>query len=492
MMSFLTNPILVPFGGATLVCLGLAALALTALARRDRRRLRRRLERDAAKAAETREAAQAALNEALRREERLKAEAAARDREAARFEADLASTRAALKEAEAARAAAREELVQRGEAEKALQARLADLDAARERMTLEFKDIAGALMERHGAAFKQSNREQIDQLLGPLKTRIETFEQQVAKSQRDSRDQHVALKEQIVGLSELSARMSAQTENLTRALKGSVQKQGAWGEMVLETVLKRSGLREGEEYSSQETHRAEDGGRLRTDYIVNLPNGERIIIDAKVSLNAFERFVNAEDDEARARHLADHAQSVKAHIKTLAEKAYHERASARLDFTIMFVPIEAALGAAMQKDGEIGFFAADNKVAMATPTTLTIALKTVAAIWRVERQNRNAADIADRAGKLYDKFVGFTKDLKNVGDHLGRAEQAYEGALKKLSTGRGNLVAQAEMLKALGAETGKSIDEELIDRDAVALLAGSSEREEEKREEEENPRRAAG
>ncbi|WDI32073.1 DNA recombination protein RmuC [Hyphococcus flavus] len=353
----------------------------------------------------------------------------------------------------------------------ALEARLKDLRDAKDQMALEFKEVAGKLMQSQSETFKTQNHEQIGQLLSPLKTKIEEFEKGVVASHKESLTQHSALKEQIRLLSEQSAKMSKETENLTRALKGKVQMQGAWGEMILETILQRSGLREGEEYTSQESHTGEDGKRVRTDYIINLPNGERIIIDAKVSLQDFEGFVNAEEETERKARLTGHAASVKNHIKTLAGKEYHSRAGGKLDFVIMFVPIEAALGAALQHDGELGFFAADNKVAIATPTTLTIALKTVAAIWRVERQNQNAAEIASRAGKLYDKFVGFLGDMSEIGDRLRQAEAAYDGALKKLSTGRGNIVGQVEKLKSMGGEANKTIPQEYLDADETPFLS---------------------
>lgn len=362
----------------------------------------------------------------------------------------------------------KEQVVKDAEAAKHLEQRIKDLLEAKEQMRQEFNTVAGELMKSHGETFKTQNKEQIETLLTPFRSQIEKFEKQVAESNRDSRDQHVALKAQLDALSEQSALMSKETRNLTRALKGNVQLQGAWGEMVLETILQRSGLREGEEYTRQETHSAEDGSRLRTDYIIRLPDGERIIIDAKVSLKDFEGYVSAEDNEERSARLAGHVASIRGHIKKLASKEYHAKAGGKLDFVIMFIPIEPALGAAQQQDREIALYAADNKVAIATPTTLTIALKTVAAIWRVERQNRNAADIARRAGRLYDKFVGFLSDMGEIGDRLRQAGDAYDGAMNKLSQGRGNLVGQVEKLKDMGAQTGKSIPAEYLD-DAAGL-----------------------
>lgn len=358
----------------------------------------------------------------------------------------------------------KERIVQDAETKKHLDQRLKDLLEAKEQMRQEFSEIAGRLMQSHGETFKSQNKEQIENLLNPFQAQIKEFEKKVAETSRHSRDQHIALAENLKTLSQQSAAMSKETQNLTRALKGNVQMQGAWGEMVLETILQRSGLREGEEYTRQESHSAEDGSRLRTDYIIHLPDGERIIIDAKVSLKDFEGYVSAEDNEERASRLTGHVASIKGHIKKLSGKEYHAKAGGKLDFVIMFIPIEPALGAAQQQDKEIALYAADNKVAIATPTTLTIALKTIAAIWRVERQNRNAADIARRAGRLYDKFVGFLGDMGEIGDRLKQAGNAYDGAMNKLSQGRGNLVRQVEELKDMGAEANKSIPADYLDK----------------------------
>jgi DNA recombination protein RmuC len=249
--------------------------------------------------------------------------------------------------------------------------------------------------------------------------------------------------------------MSAETRNLTRALKGEAQVQGAWGEMILATILEKSGLREGEEYLAQQSLTAEDGSRLRPDVIVNLPGGEKIIIDSKVSLTAFQDLVGAPDAE-RAGALQRHLVSMRTHIRELGGKAYHS-AVGRLDYVLMFVPIEGALAVAIQADPELTALAAEANVAIATPTTLMIALRTVANVWKVERRNENAEAIAARAGHLYDKFSGFVADMGNIAKYLGQTRAAYDEAMNKLAMGRGNLVTQAEQLKALGAKTAKTL-----------------------------------
>jgi DNA recombination protein RmuC len=264
-------------------------------------------------------------------------------------------------------------------------------------------------------------------------------------------------------LTEQSAEISKEALNLTRALKGDVRQQGAWGEMVLATLLERSGLREGEEYTLQEHHTTEEGHGRRPDAIVNLPENRRLVIDSKVSLKAYEQSIDAENETERALALKLHVQSMRTHIKGLAGKSYHQIDDAMLDYVIMFVPIEAALAAACNSDRDLTSFALESNVVVATPTTLMIALRTVANVWLVERRNRNALEIAARAGRLYDKVEGFVGDLQKVGEQLGRAQLSYDAALGKLSTGRGNVLGQIEKLKQLGAKASKSLPVELLD-----------------------------
>ena len=342
-----------------------------------------------------------------------------------------------------------------------LERQIADLKEAKEQMRQAFAENAGALMASHSETFKAQNREQIEHLLTPLKDDIVKFKKSLGDAHEKSLEQHGSLKEQIAHLSRQSAEMSKETVALTRALKGNVQKQGAWGEMIVDTILTRLGFREGVEFTRQESFSA-DEGRVRTDYIVNLPNGERIIVDSKVSLVDFERYVNAESEADGAASLAAHARSMRAHVKGLSEKDYHARAGSGLDFVIMFVPIEAALGAALQHDDMLCLDALDRKIAIATPTTLTTQLQTIRALWKTELRNRNAEEIAKRAGVLYDKFQGFVGDLLSVGDRMRQLDSAYQGAMKKLSTGAGNLVRQAELLKAMGASANKSLPRDLL------------------------------
>lgn len=350
--------------------------------------------------------------------------------------------------------------------------KVALLQAAREQMAQQFDVLANNALKSQGESFSKQNKEQIEGLLNPLKERIVEFQGGMQAAQTESAKERASLAEQIRHLSESSARMSQEAHNLTTALKGKAQTQGAWGEMLLATILERSGLRKGEEYIQQESHSLQDGGRLRPDVVVNLPNAERIVVDAKVSLTAFEGYVNAVDEGERSVCLARHLASMRAHIKELAAKEYQNLGGSQLNFVIMFVPIEGALAAALQEDPTLTMAAAEAHVAIATPTTLMVALKTVASLWQIERRNLNAEAIADRAGKLYDKFVGFADDMMGLGRRIDQAKITYDEAMGKLSKGRGNLVGQAEKLKAMGAKTAKSVPSELrLEEEAVALPA---------------------
>jgi DNA recombination protein RmuC len=390
-------------------------------------------------------------------------EIARASQDAARAEAaDLRARMAALQET------LEQERRQAGE-------KLALLNEAREAMSREFKALAEEVMKNHGETFSRQNREQVEGVLTPLREKLTEFQQGLQHAHTESARDRATLAEQIRQLTDQSAKMSSETHNLTRALKGETQVQGAWGEMILGTILERSGLREGEEYVTQESVVTGAGARLRPDVVVNLPNGERIVIDSKVSLTAFEACVNAEAEAARASHLARHLQSMRAHIRGLGSKDYHAISGSALDYVIMFVPIEGALAAALQADPALTAYAAEHNVAIATPTTLMIALRTVANVWQVERRNRNAEAIAARAGALYDKFHGFAVDMQRLGSQLATARGTYDDAMKKLSTGSGNLVRQAEMLRAMGAKTGKVLPIALLEDTVDEVVGGTKE-----------------
>ena len=353
--------------------------------------------------------------------------------------------------------------------------KLALLNAARQEMKLEFQALSQEIMKGHSVTFAEQNKEQMNVLLTPLRTRLEEFQKSLHTAHTESNRERITLAEQIKGLTQTSTQMMTETTNLTRALKGETQTQGAWGEMILESILERSGLRAGEEYITQTSH-AVDGGRVRTDVIVNLPNGQRVVIDSKVSLTAFENYCNVAEELERSVHLKAHLTSLRAHIKILSGKDYHTAAGSNLDYVIMFVPIEGALAAALQHDTALTGYAIESNVQIATPTTLMIALRTIANVWQVERRNRNADEIAKRAGLLYDKFVGFAQNLEKVGTHLDRAKDSYTESVKQLSSGPGNIVRQVEQLKDMGAKTNKTIPTSLVSGtdDELPLLRDAS------------------
>lgn len=350
---------------------------------------------------------------------------------------------------------------------------IALLSEAKERMTQEFKILASEVMQSHGETFSKQNREQIDIVLAPLREKLGEFQQGLQSAHTESVKERGILADQIRQLSEHSATMTLETSNLTRALKGEAQTQGAWGEMILESILERSALREGEEYVIQQSHTTEDGNRVRPDVVVNLPDGQKIVVDSKLSLVAFNDYVNAETEVERAAQLKRHVASLRSHIRTLSGKEYHSVVGSQLDYVVMFIPIEGALAVALREYPGLTAEAVAANVAIATPTTLMIALRTVANVWQVERRNRNADLIAQRAGKIYDKLVGFMDEMADLGIRLKQAQSSYDDAMTKLTSGKGNLTTQVAQLKELGAKTGKSLPAHLlddIDEDVNALL----------------------
>jgi DNA recombination protein RmuC len=320
---------------------------------------------------------------------------------------------------------------------------------ARQQMTDEFKAIAGDVLKSHGETFSKQNREQVDTLLKPLQDKITEFHKNLVEDRS-------AMGERIRALAESNLQITTEAQNLTRALKGNSQTQGAWGEMILSTILEQSGLREGEQYFTQQSHSGEDGQRVRTDVEILMPNGDKLVIDSKVSLTAFEAFVNSEELD-RDQHLRAHITSVRGHITTLGDKSYHRAAKSSLDYVMMFVPIESALATAIQHDTKLVEFGMGKGVMLTTPTTLMTVLRTVRNVWDIEKRHQNAEEIAERAGALYEKVAGFLGTMDKVGSSIERASQDFAKAKDQLSTGRGNVVRQVEMLRELGAKSGKSL-----------------------------------
>jgi DNA recombination protein RmuC len=405
---------------------------------------------------------------------RLEVALAARDAALGHFQSEIHHLRSRLEVSEQRREAAetalatcRETLHQeRGQAAEKLRL----LSEARAELTAEFQHLAARVMQQHAETFSQQNKSQLDTLLGPLRAHLGAFETGLAAAHRQSAIERATLGEQIRQLLQQGERMTSETLNLTRALKGRAQTQGAWGEMILASILERSGLVKDQHYVLQETVADDDGNRLRPDAVVRLPGAPALVIDAKVSLVAFEAHINAETDAARAAHLHSHRHSIRAHIAGLAGKTYHAAVGSPVDFVIMFIPIEGALAAALADDPHLVGFALDQGVTIATPTTLMLALRTVANVWQVDNRNQNAAVIATAAGRLYDKFVGFVDDMHELGRRLGQAQAGYAMAMSKLSDGRGNLMARAEQLRRRGAKTTRALPAELLDEEEVALL----------------------
>jgi DNA recombination protein RmuC len=329
------------------------------------------------------------------------------------------------------------------------EANLARFFEARQQMTDEFKAIAGDVLKNQSETFTKQNREQVDTLLKPLNEKIGEFHRGLIEDRS-------AMKERIQALVESNLQITTEAQNLTRALKGNSQTQGAWGEMILSTILEQSGLREGEQFFTQTSHTGEDGHRLRTDVEIKMPNGDVLVIDSKVSLTAFEAFVNCED-ELREQHLRAHITSVRSHIATLGDKSYHRAARSKLDYVMMFVPIESALATAIQNDAKLVEFGMSKGVMLTTPTTLMTVLRTVRNFWDIEKRHQNAEEIAERAGALYEKVAGFLGTMDQVGDAIDRSQRAYAKAKDLLISGRGNVVRQVEMLRELGAKSNKQL-----------------------------------
>ncbi len=349
-----------------------------------------------------------------------------------------------------------------------LEARLKDLsvheDSLRTAARAEFANVASRIIERETRLFQESSEKGLERLLVPLKDRLKEFEKRVEDSYNaEGRERHV-LKVEVERLIQLNERMALETNHLTQALKGDSKTQGDWGELVLEHILESSGLREGIEFTKQESHVGEDGDRYRPDIIVKLPDGKQIIIDSKVSLTAYEMHARGTDGADRERHLQSHLESLNRHAEELSEKHYPKLKGLKTpEFVFLFTPIEPAYLLAMRHDPDLATRAWRKGVAIVTSTTLFTSLKTVASIWRLEHQNRNAQEIAEEAAKLYDKFVGFNDDFEKLGRTFETGLAQYEEARRKLSSGQGNVFRKIELLRELGAAPNKRLKPELLE-----------------------------
>ena len=334
-----------------------------------------------------------------------------------------------------------------------------------------FENLSHKIFDEKNQKFKAQSQESLNELLNPLKEKIGEFERKVNDSFGAQAKEQFSLKEQIKNIVEINERMTLQAEGLANALKGDSKAQGDWGEIVLEKILEDSGLRKGDDYSVQgggKNLRDMDGALQKPDVIVNLPENKHVIIDSKVSLTHYERYFSEENDDARPPHLKQFLASVKKHIVDLEQRRYQDTDKLGTpDFVLMFIPIEAAYVLAVQEDRELQNFAWNKKVILVCPTTLFATLRTVASVWRLELQNKNAQEIAKQGGQLYEKVCGFVEDMSKLGMQMGTAQKTYDAAMNKLSEGRGTILGRTEKLKALGAKTSKSLPPELLDVDAM-------------------------
>lgn len=357
------------------------------------------------------------------------------------------------------------ELTARFESEKAQGTeKLALLMDAKEALSNQFRSLASEILEEKSKRFTEQNQSNITQLLDPLKTKLQEFQGKVEEVYFQEGKDRSALAEQVRQLLDLNQSLSQDAKNLTRALKGSSKTQGNWGELILERVLEASGLRKGEEYESQESHTREDGSRAQPDVVINLPEGRHLVVDAKVSLTAYEDFASSEEEPYRQAATKRHLESVRAHIKSLSDRNYQTLYGLKsLDFVLMFVPIEPAFMLAVTNDQELFMDAWQKNVLLVSPSTLLFVVRTVAHLWRQEAQNRNAQEIAKRGAELYDKLVGFVEDMESLGSRLKQAQKEYDFAHNKLRGGRGNVIRQAEMLKELGVKPTKALPSVLVE-----------------------------
>lgn len=342
----------------------------------------------------------------------------------------------------------------------------ADLEKLQERFTLAFDQVANRLLDEKSFKFTQQNQKNLEQLLNPFKENIKSFEEKVEKVYKEEAAERNHLKGVIFQLMEQSRQIQSDANNLTKALKGDSKKQGNWGEIILERVLESSGLIKGREYRVQASLKSGTGERFQPDVIIDLPDEKNLIVDAKISLLAYEQLMNADLEEEKSLFLKKHLVSIKNHIDGLSSKDYqHLYQIQSPDFVLLFIPIESSFSITIQADPELFTYAWNKKVVLVSPTTLLATLRTIASIWKIDRQNKNVFEIAEEAGALYDKFVGFLGDMEKLGKHLDMSQKAHEEAFKKLQYGNGNLIGKVEKIKKLGAKTksSKQIDSKFLE-----------------------------
>ena len=348
--------------------------------------------------------------------------------------------------------------------EEKLQDNKADVEKLQEKFAKDFEILANKILEDKSAKFTEQNKENIKNILNPLQEKIQTFEKKVEDTHKESIDYHAALRQQIVGLKDLNLQMSKETINLTKALKGDSKTQGNWGELVLERVLEKSGLEKDREYFVQQSFTNDEGKRILPDVVIHLPDSKKMVIDSKVSLTAYEQYINADDDTEKVQFIKEHVNSLKRHIEQLSEKKYEDIYKIESpDFVLLFIPIEPAFAVALNADNQLYNKAFEKNIVIVTPTTLLATLRTIDSMWNNEKQQRNAIEIALQAGRLYDQFVNLTEDLIKVGNQLKTVQGSYDVSMKKL-TGSGNLIKKVESIKKLGAKGTKNFNDKLLER----------------------------
>jgi DNA recombination protein RmuC len=353
--------------------------------------------------------------------------------------------------------------IQNNNLEEKLKNRSNEITSIQEKFTQEFKLIANSILKQNSEDFSKVHQKGLSEILFPLKEKISSFESSVEKKYLDETKERSALKQEIKQLVELNNTLNIQAKNLTSALKGDNKTQGNWGEMVLERILESSGLIKGKEYETQFSDTNVENKRILPDIIIKLPDDKHIIIDSKVSLVAYEKYSNSEIEQNRLVNLKNHVLSIKSHVKKLSEKNYQTGIEVNSpDFVLLFIPIESSFSAAVQGDQNLYSYAWDKKVVIVSPTTLLATLRTIASVWKHERQTKNAIEIADKAGRLYDKFKSFIDDMQKIDRGISASRTAYNDAFNKLKLGTGNLIKRAEDIKELGANTSKSISHKLI------------------------------
>lgn len=342
-----------------------------------------------------------------------------------------------------------------------------EINELQEKFTKEFENLANKILEEKSAKFTEQNTVNMKNILTPLQDKIQIFEQKVEQTHKESIDYHAALRQQIIGLSEMNAQMSKETLNLTKALKGDSKMQGNWGELVLERVLEKSGLEKGREYEVQQSFTNSEGNRVFPDVVINLPDGKKMIVDSKVSLAAYEKWVNEESELLKIELLKEHVISIKRHVEQLGSKNYHDLYQMESpDFVLLFIPMEPAFAIALNEDPTLYTKAFDRNIVIVTPSTLLATLRTIDSMWTNQKQQENALEIARQAGALYDKFEGFVTDLVRIGNKIKDTKTEYESAMNKLVDGKGNLISSVERLKKMGAKAKKSLPENIIARAA--------------------------